>query len=53
MDNKGRNYENEGIPVNYYLNYSKDRQTFFRNIASDLEKDKQQILEAIKNPKEK
>ena len=53
MDLKGNVYENKGIPVNYHLNYSKNRQTFFRNIANDLEKDKQQILDAIISLEEK
>ena len=40
-------YENIGIPVDYELNYPNDRQTFFRSVADDLEKDKQDILQAI------
>jgi C-terminal processing protease CtpA/Prc len=47
MDNEGNNYENKGIPVDYDLNYPKDRQTFFRSVANDLEADKQNILQAI------
>lgn len=47
MDNQGKNYENEGIPVNYYLKYPKDRQSFFRSVADDLTSDKHNILKAI------
>lgn len=49
MDNQGTNYENIGIPVDYNLDYSRDRQTFFRNVANDLDNDKTQILEAIES----
>ena len=41
-------YENIGVPVNYELNYSNDRQTFFRSVGEDLEKDKQSVLNAIR-----
>lgn len=51
MDNDGVCYENIGIPVDYNLNYPKDRQTFFRNIVNALESDKQNILNAINNLK--
>tara|TARA_R110002051_G_scaffold255120_2_gene314188 strand:+ start:18329 stop:19756 length:1428 start_codon:yes stop_codon:yes gene_type:complete len=47
-DNNDKCYENIGVPVNYELNYPNDRQTFFRSIANDLEKDKRNILNAIK-----
>jgi carboxyl-terminal processing protease len=47
-DNNDKCYENIGVPVNYELNYSNDRQTFFRSIAEDLEKDKQSVLNAIR-----
>ena len=47
MDNQGNPYENVGVPVDYDLDYSRDRQAFFRSIANDLEGDKQEILEAI------
>lgn len=47
MDRKGNSYENIGIPVNYSLNYPEDRQTFFRSIADNLEKDKLDVLKAI------
>lgn len=40
-------YENIGVPVDFELNYPADRQTFFRSVAKDLEKDKQNILKAI------
>jgi len=46
-DNNRKCYENIGIPVNFELNYPKDRQTFFRRIADDLENDKKDILNAI------
>ncbi|WP_459210844.1 S41 family peptidase [Aquimarina rhabdastrellae] len=51
MDNSGKNYENIGIPPDYRLNYSTDRQTFFRSIVNDLEKDKMQILKGIETLK--
>ncbi len=53
MDNNGKSYENIGVPVDYELNYSKDRQTFFRSIVNDLEADKQNILKAISALEEK
>lgn len=40
-------YENIGVPVHFELNYPEDRQTFFRSVANDLKKDKQDILNAI------
>lgn len=46
-DNNDKCYENIGVPVHYELNYPNDRQTFFRSIANDLEKDKRNILNAI------
>ncbi|SMC57938.1 S41 family peptidase [Cellulophaga tyrosinoxydans] len=46
-DNNDKCYENIGIPVHYELNYPNDRQTFFRSIANDLEKDKRNILNAV------
>jgi len=48
MDTKGKEYENVGVPVDYELNYDRDRQSFFRYIVNNLEKDKKEILEAIK-----
>ena len=33
--------------VHYELNYPNNRQTFFRSVANDLEKDKRNILKAI------
>ncbi len=47
MDNQGKNYENIGIPPDYELSYSRDRQTFFRRVVDDLEVDKKSILDAI------
>lgn len=52
-DNRGVCYESVGIPVDYELNYREGRQTFFRNVANDLEQDKQCILKAIKELKNK
>lgn len=46
-DNNDKFYENIGVPVHYELNYPNDRQTFFRSVADDLEKDKKNILKAI------
>ncbi len=46
-DNNDKHYENIGIPVDVELNYPEDRQTFFRTVAYDLEKDKMDILKAI------
>lgn len=48
-DTKGTIYENKGIPVDYELNYPRERQPFFRAVAKDLEKDKKEILTAIEN----
>ncbi|MBL4604235.1 MAG: hypothetical protein JKY02_00780 [Flavobacteriaceae bacterium] len=47
FDNNDICYESIGIPVNYDLNYPSDRQTFFRSVANDLKKDKQDVLNAI------
>ena len=47
-DNNDKYYENIGIPVDFELNYPEDRQTFFRSVVNDLEKDKQSVLNAIK-----
>jgi C-terminal processing protease CtpA/Prc len=47
-DNNDRFYENIGIPVDFELNYPNDRQTFFRSVAEDLKKDKQDVLNAIR-----
>jgi C-terminal processing protease CtpA/Prc len=46
-DNNDKCYENIGVPVNYELNYPNDRQTFFRSVANDLKKDKENVLIAI------
>ncbi|WP_108801909.1 S41 family peptidase [Aquimarina sp. Aq107] len=46
-DKNNKIYENIGVPVHYELNYPDDRQTFFRSVANDLEKDKKNILNAI------
>lgn len=47
-DKNDKYYENIGIPVDYELNYPEERQTFFRSVADDLEKDKQSVLNAIR-----
>ena len=47
MDLDGNVYENKGVPVDHEMNYSRDRQTFFRSVADDLSKDKEDILMAI------
>jgi len=47
MDNNGQNYENVGVPVDYELNYPRDRQEFFRSIVNGLETDKLSIVKAI------
>ena len=46
-DNNDICYENIGVPVHYELNYPNDRQTFFRSVANDLEKDREHVLNAI------
>lgn len=46
-DRKGVLYENIGIPVDIELNYPADRQSFFRQVANNLEQDKQAVLNAI------
>jgi len=51
MDKQGNCYENIGVPVDYKLDYSRDRQGFFRSVADDLVKDKRDILNAIKSLK--
>lgn len=48
MDNNGKFYENIGIPPNYEIDYSRDRQTFFKSVIGDLDADKKNILAAIK-----
>ena len=52
-DNNNVCYESKGIPVDYELNYTENRQTFFRSVANDLEQDKQRVLKAIKELKDK
>ncbi len=52
-DLQGNCYENIGVPVDYDLNYPRERQPFFRSVVNDLEKDKQDILQAIKMLEEK
>ena len=53
MDNNGKSYENIGVPIDYNLDYSNERQTFFRSVVNDLEADKQNILKAISKLEEK
>lgn len=47
MDTNGKCYENIGVPVDYELNYTPERQPFFKSVTAYLEKDKQAILNAI------
>ncbi|MEO1021248.1 MAG: S41 family peptidase [Bacteroidota bacterium] len=47
MDMEGKVYENTGVPPDHRIAYSRDRQTFFRSVADDLESDKDRILDAI------
>ena len=47
MDNQGKAYENIGVPVDYDLNYPKDRQVFFRSVVDNLAMDKQNIMKAM------
>lgn len=51
MDNDGNSYENIRVPVDYKLDYPRDRQTFFRFVADDLERDKRNILRTIEKLK--
>ncbi len=48
MDLQDRVFENTGVPVDYKLDYPRERQAFFRSVAQDLEQDKTDILNAIK-----
>lgn len=52
-DKNDKCHENIGIPVDYELNYSPERQTFFRSVVNDLKADKQKILKAISRLEEK
>ncbi|MDC8003959.1 S41 family peptidase [Aureisphaera galaxeae] len=49
MDTKNNSYENVGVPVDYEIPFPKDRQSFFRSVANDLEEDKKRILKAIRH----
>ena len=49
VDNEGRNFENIGVPPDIELHYEKDRQTFFRHVANNLEQDKNEILGILIN----
>ena len=49
MDTKGVLYENKGIPVDYNLDYPRDRQEFFRLVAEAPDAD----LEAVRAALEK
>ena len=44
MDTQNNSYENIGVPPDHNIDYPKARQTFFRYIADNLEKDKQEML---------
>lgn len=50
QDAKGNNYESLGVPVDHDLNYPENEQEFFNVIASDLVKDKEQILKLVLAP---
>ncbi len=47
-DMNGVFYENKGVPPDYEIDYPRERQAFFRSVVSDLDKDKKNILSAIK-----
>ncbi len=47
VDARGKCYENTGVPVDYDLNYSDDRQMFFRDVANDLEGDQTKVFKGI------
>jgi C-terminal processing protease CtpA/Prc len=49
MDTDLNFYENRGIPVDYELEYPRERQAFFRLVAGDLEQDKEDLLRAIEH----
>lgn len=52
LDKEGANYENIGVPVDFKLDYSRDRQAFFKSVINDLEVGKQCILEMVDTKKE-
>ncbi|MEL6732635.1 MAG: S41 family peptidase [Bacteroidota bacterium] len=47
MDNQGKCYENQGIPVDHELSYPRTRQPFFRSVADDLAGDQAAIMAII------
>jgi len=47
MDNQGKCYENQGIPVDHELSYPRERQSFFRSVVDDLAGDQAAILASI------
>lgn len=49
MDLEDRLFENTGVPVDFRLAYPRERQLFFRSVAQNLEKDKADILNAIRS----
>ncbi|MEM8507910.1 MAG: S41 family peptidase [Bacteroidota bacterium] len=49
MDLEDRLFENTGVPVDFRLAYPTERQLFFRSVAQNLEKDKADILNAIRS----
>ena len=51
-DINGKCYESVGIAPDYELNYPKDRQTFFRSVANDLNQDKLKVLSVINSLRE-
>lgn len=48
FDTQLRSFESKGVPVAIELGYARDRQTFFRAVADDLDADKAVILRALK-----
>ena len=47
MDTSGVLYENKGIPADYELDYPRDRQAFFRQVAEAPEADLEAVREAL------
>ena len=51
LDTEGNNYEGKGIPPHINLEYPLDSQDFFRQVANDLDADKNAILKTINQNK--
>lgn len=45
---EGEYFENQGVPIDYKIDYPDDRQEFFRLVMEDLESDKREILKVVK-----